>query len=94
MNTQLIKKATAKIQLQAVKKSVSVIRVMTLYLLRIKYGWGNKRLTEFDNHFKDLFEMIGEDYVSLADMGMVLKDESDFEFDRISSSVYLPNLKI
>lgn len=82
MNKQLIKKATHKIQLQSTIKSVSIIRVMALYILRIKYGWGKKRLTEFDNYFKEQFSMIG-DYLTLADMENLLKDEADFEMTEV-----------
>lgn len=71
----------AKMQRKATEQAVQITNVFNLWVLRTKYGFGEKRLNEFRGHYSDLLDSFNKDYVSLPDIAQQLYKETGVRVD-------------
>lgn len=69
-----------KMKNDATKHAVRVTQLFPLWVLRTKYGFGEKRLKEFAAHYSDLMESYNKGYLDLEDISEALKEESGVNF--------------
>lgn len=65
----------------ATATAVRIVILFTLWILRIKYGFGEKRLREFREHFDDLFDSYNKGYITLPDIAQQLEKETNIRVD-------------
>lgn len=71
----------AKMQRKATEQAVQITNVFNLWVLRTKFGFGEKRLNEFREHYSDLLDSFNKDYVSLPDIAQQLYKETGVRID-------------
>lgn len=79
MNKNKLKKTTRQIQMQSTKKSVEIVRLLSLYILKRYFGFGKTRLERFDTYFVEQFMMYNRDYFNLVDIKQELLTESHYD---------------
>lgn len=55
--------------------AVEIASLFDIWILRTKYGFGEKRLKEFMQHRKELVDLFDEGYISLKDIELQLERE-------------------
>lgn len=70
-----------KMQRKATEQAVQITNVFNLWVLRTKFGFGEKRLNEFRGHYSDLLDSFNKDYVSLPDIAQQLYKETGVRID-------------
>lgn len=65
-----------KTKKQATAKAVDIVTIFPALILRTKYGFGEKRLSEFLGHFKQMVEDYNNGYLDLQDAHQTIKEET------------------
>lgn len=68
--------AAEKLKKQATDDAFIITLAVPLYVLRHKYGFGKKRLSEFLDHVLFQYECISSDHVTLTDMQKLILEET------------------
>lgn len=71
-----IKQLENKASKEATEKAVNVMLLFPLLILRDKYGFGPKRLPEFQGHFQELWDSYTSGYLDLEDIALTLYEEA------------------
>ncbi|QUY65111.1 hypothetical protein GUI37_06095 [Helcococcus kunzii] len=66
---------------EATDVAINIMNTVPLLVLRDKYGFGAKRLTEFHEHMSTMIKDIEEGRIDFVDIITVLKDEVNFEIE-------------
>lgn len=56
-------------------KALSIVNYFPMWVLRTKYGFGEKRIKEYMKHYHDLLEAYNEGYIDLVDIAKMLEKE-------------------
>jgi len=73
---QYAEKAANNLRQQAIDEAFIVTMAIPIYVLRHKYGFGKKRLSEFLDHVLFQYECISSDHVTLTDMQKLILEET------------------
>lgn len=65
-----------RVSKEATEKAVNVTLLFPLLILRDKYGFGPKRLPEFQGHFQELWDSYTSGYLDLEDIALTLYEEA------------------
>lgn len=76
---QYAEKAANKLRQQAIDEAFIVTMAIPIYVLRHKYGFGKKRLTDFIEHMLFQYSCLDSDHVSIEDMRHLIKTETGIE---------------
>lgn len=76
---QIAEKATEKAMADVTDIAFLTVLALPLYVLKVKYGFGKKRLSKFMDEVLYQYECISQDYVTLEDMRGFIKDETGIE---------------
>lgn len=76
---QYAEKAANNLRQQAIDAAFITTLAIPIYVLRHKYGFGKKRLTELMDHVLFQYSCIDTDHVSLEDMRKLILDETGVE---------------
>lgn len=76
---QIAEKATEKAMADVTDIAFLTVLALPLYVLKVKYGFGKKRLSKFLDEVLYQYECISDDYVTLEDMRQFIKDETGVE---------------
>lgn len=74
-------KQLEQVKQNATKTAVQITHLFPVWILRTKYGFGEKRLREFMDHYADLLDAFNKDYVSLPDIAQQLEKETGIRLD-------------
>lgn len=74
-------KELEKVKQNATNTAVQITHLFPLWVLRDKYGFGEKRLREFMQHYTDLLDAYNKGYVSLPDIAQQLEKETGIRLD-------------
>lgn len=64
---------------EAVREATEIASLFDLWILRTKYGFGEKRLKSFIEHRKELVEAFEQGYITLKDIEKQLKEEANIQ---------------
>lgn len=76
---QYAEKAANNLRQQAIDEAFIVTMAIPIYVLRHKYGFGKKRLTDFIEHILFQYSCLDSDHVSIEDMRNLIKAETGIE---------------
>ena len=76
---QYAEKAANNLRQQAIDEAFIVTMAIPIYVLRHKYGFGKKRLTDFIEHILFQYSCLDSDHVSIEDMRHLIKAETGIE---------------
>lgn len=68
-------------QQKATENAVQITNLFNLWVLRTKYGFGEKRLREFMDNYNDLLDSFNKEYVSLPDIAQQLEKETGIRLE-------------
>lgn len=71
----MTRKEIDRMKLEATEKAVEIAAFTDVWVLRTKYGFGEKRIKEFMQHRRELFDSLEKGYLTLADIEKRLKKE-------------------
>ena len=74
-------KELEKVKRNATATAVQITHLFPLWVLRTKYGFGEKRLREFMAHYEDLLDSYNKDHIELADIAQQLDKETGIRLD-------------
>lgn len=74
-------KELEKVKKNATETAVKITNLFPVWILRTKYGFGEKRLREFMQHYAELLEAYDKGYVSLPDIAQQLDKETGIRLD-------------
>lgn len=66
----------------ATNTAVKITHLFPLWVLRTKFGFGEKRLRRFMAEYADLLDSYNRDYVTLPDIAQQLDKETNIRIDR------------
>lgn len=84
MNSKMkkqVKKIKDKAYLEGQQEALNIVNMIPLIVLRDKYGFGKKRMTEYINYYLETIEAYNEDYLKLEDIVKVLKEEVGIDLE-------------
>jgi hypothetical protein len=74
-------KELEKVKRDATNIAVKITHLFPLWVLRTKFGFGEKRLRRFMAEYADLLDSFNKDYVSLPDIAQQLEKETGIRLD-------------
>lgn len=74
-------KEIEKVKRNATADAIKVTNLFPLWVLRTKFGFGEKRLRKFMVEYADLLDSYNRDYVSLPDITQQLDKETGIRLD-------------
>ncbi len=74
-------KELEKVKRNATDTAVKITHLFPIWILRTKYGFGEKRLREFMEQYAELLDAFNKDYVSLPDIAKQLEEETGIRLD-------------
>lgn len=77
-------KELEQVKRNATNTAVQITHLFPVWVLRTKYGFGEKRLREFMMHYADLLDAFNKDYVSLPDIAQQLEKETGIRLDEVN----------
>ena len=81
INANAINSIKAEATNNAIDKAFILMLSMPLMVLRDKYGFGRKRLTEFNEYVLDLYDSFKKDYVTLDDLSKTVEEETGVKLE-------------
>lgn len=84
-NEKLKNELYKKIESEVVPRVQLVYLLATTTVLHDKFGFGEKRMNDYINHFFDIFDSIDKKYVDFEDLKKCVNDELGIDFDEIES---------
>lgn len=77
-----------KLTYKGAETALGVLMILPLYVLHTKFGFGNKRLTEFVKEFHRLYRLVKDDKVSINTLANSLDAETGLVYDLDTFEVY------
>lgn len=74
-------KELEKVRRNATDTAVKITNLFPIWILRTKYGFGEKRLREFMEQYAELLDAFNKEYVSLPDIAKQLEKETGIRLD-------------
>lgn len=68
-------------RLEATDVAISIMKSVPLLVLRDKYGFGAKRLKDFQNYIDEMIKDIADNRLDFIDIITVLKEETGIEIE-------------
>ena len=65
-----------KLKENATIRAVQITQLFPLMVLRDKYGFGSKRLSEYQKHYNDLWDAYNKGYLKLEDIANTIYEET------------------
>lgn len=72
-------KEIEKMKKSAIADAIQIVTLFPLLALRDEFGFGEKRLKRFMDRMQNDIEAYEKDYIDLADVARVLKEEANIE---------------
>lgn len=76
-----------KLKQKATLQAVRVTNYFPLFILRDKYGFGEKRLKEFQEHYLELWDHYNNNRLNLKDIADTLEDEVNITWDEVTNDI-------
>ena len=70
-----------KLKENATIRAVNITQLFPLMILRDKYGFGSKRLADFQKHYDDMWDAYNKGYVKLEDIARTIYEETGVKID-------------
>lgn len=80
----LTRKEVDKLKGDATSKAVEIVKLFPIWILRDKYGFGKKRITEFAEHYNELWDAYNKGYITLEDITNQLELETGLEYKDVA----------
>lgn len=80
----LTRKEVDKLKSDATSKAVEIVKLFPIWILRDKYGFGKKRITEFAEHYNELWDAYNKGYITLEDITNQLELETGLEYKDVA----------
>lgn len=74
-------KELEKVKRNSTDTAIQITSLFPLWVLRTKFGFGEKRLRKFMAEYADLLDSYNRDYVTLPDIAQQLDKETNIRLD-------------
>lgn len=65
-----------KLKVSATSRAIQITKLFPLMILRDKYGFGGKRLTDFLGHYSNMLDAYNKGYIKLEDIANTIYEET------------------
>ena len=70
-----------KLKENATIRAVQITQLFPLMILRDKYGFGSKRLADFQEHYGNMLDAYNKGYIKLEDIALTIYEETGVKID-------------